>query len=179
MTAPAAAPDQVRHQAASAGGDRRALWAGNGGLTWVIAVGSLAFFATAQYCQRLYVDTYFDLYSGRYVAEHGIPARNVVTTLAHGKPWIDQQWLAQLVFFRVWQLGGYAAVTLLSIALVSAGAAVLGALMLRRAASRSSRYRSSSCGRTCTGRFCWVPASSDCTPRCVAGEPCAVGMGED
>jgi hypothetical protein len=135
VTAQAAAPDQVRHQAASAGGDRRAPWARNGGLTWVIAVGSLAFFATAQYCQRLYVDTYFDLYAGRYVAEHGIPARNVVTALAHGKPWIDQQWLAQLVFFRVWQLGGYAAVTLLSIALVSAGAAVLGALMLRRGAS--------------------------------------------
>jgi hypothetical protein len=135
VTAQATAPDRVRRRAARAGSDgRQPAWTRNGGLTWLVAVGSLVFFGTAQYCQRLYVDTYFDLYAGRYVAEHGIPERNVVTALAHGRPWIDQQWLAQLVFYRVWQLGGYAGVTLLSVGLVSAGAAVLGALILRRGA---------------------------------------------
>ena len=117
---------------AEAPGGSRLARAFSGGLTWLAAVASLAFFATAQYCRSVYVDTYFDLYTGRYVAEHGIPQRNVLTAMAHGKPWIDQQWLAQLIYYRVWQLGGYAAVTILSIALVSAGLAVLGALMLRR-----------------------------------------------
>jgi hypothetical protein len=102
-----------------------------GQLAWLLAVASLAFFATSQYCRQLYADTYFDLYAGRYIAEHGIPERNVVTVIAHGRPWIDQQWLAQLIFFRAWQLGGYAAVTVLSVTLVSVGIALLGALMLR------------------------------------------------
>jgi hypothetical protein len=83
----------------------------------------------------LYVDTYFDLYAGRYVAQHGIPEHNVVTMLARGKPWIDQQWLGQLIFYRAWQLGGYAAVVMLSMAMIAVGFAVLGALMLRRGAS--------------------------------------------
>jgi hypothetical protein len=114
----------------------RTLWGGApGGLGWLVAVTALIFFATAQYCQRLYVDTYFDLYAGRYVAEHGIPQRNVVTVLAHGKPWIDQQWLGQLIYYRMWQLGGYAAVVILSIALIAVGFAIFGALMLRRGAS--------------------------------------------
>ena len=113
---------------------RLAPWS-RGSLAWLVAVVSLVFFATAQYCRQLHVDTYFDLYVGRYVSEHGIPERNVVTVMAHGQPWIDQQWLAQLMYYRAWQVGGYAAVTLLSVALVSAGSAVLGALMLRRGVS--------------------------------------------
>ncbi len=110
-------------------------WGASGGLGWLVAVAAFAFFATAQYCRHLYIDTYFDLYAGRYVAQHGIPERNVVTALAHGKPWIDQQWLGQLIYYRAWQLGGYAAVVMLSIAMIAAGFAVLGALMLRRGAS--------------------------------------------
>jgi hypothetical protein len=110
-------------------------WGAAGGLAWLVAVAALAFFATAQYCRQLYVDTYFDLYAGRYVAEHGVPERNVVTVLAHGKPWIDQQWLGQLIYYRVWQLGGYAAVVMLSLALIAVGFAILGALMLHRGAS--------------------------------------------
>lgn len=124
------APGPVR---GAAGGERRLLpWGVPGGLTWLAAVASLAFFATAEYCRQLYVDTYFDLYAGRFVAEHGIPQRNHVTVMAHGQPWIDQQWLGQLVYYRVWQMGGYAAVVMLSVALVSVGVAILGAVMLRR-----------------------------------------------
>ena len=113
----------------------RTRWRSSYQLAWLLAVASVAFFATAQYCRQLYADTYFDLYAGRYIAEHGIPERNVVTVMAHGQPWIDQQWLAQLMFYRAWQLGGYAAVTVLSLILVSAGFALLGALMLRRGVS--------------------------------------------
>jgi len=98
-------------------------------------VGSLAFFATAQYCRQLYDATFYDLYAGRFLAEHGIPRHNVFTVIAHGAPWIDQQWLAQLTSYGVWRLGGYAAVVMLSLALVSAGFALLGALMLRRGVS--------------------------------------------
>lgn len=136
---PASATARADGSAGSApvsGGDGRRIPSRVPGRTsWIVAVAALAFFGTAQYCRQLYVDTYFDLYTGRYVAEHGIPERNVVTVLAHGKPWFDQQWLAQLTYYRAWQLGGYAAVVLLSIALIAAGFGMLGALMLRRGSS--------------------------------------------
>jgi hypothetical protein len=133
VIAPASARARPRGPAPAAAARGRELpWGAPGGLAWLVGVAALAFFATAQYCRQLYVDTYFDLYAGRYVAEHGIPDRNVVTVLAHGRPWIDQQWLGQLIYYRVWQFGGYAAVVLLSIALTALGFAVLGALMLRR-----------------------------------------------
>lgn len=133
MTAQVTAPDRVH---AAAGRQRRLPpWGGPGGLAWLVAVASLAFFATAQYCRQLYVDTYFDLYAGRFVAQHGVPQRNVLTVIAHGQPWLDQQWLGQLVYYRAWQVGGYAAVVLVSVALVSTGVAILGALMLRRGVS--------------------------------------------
>jgi hypothetical protein len=135
VTAQATAPEVLTGSAPRAAGrGRLGAWP-SGGLAWLVAVVSLIFLATAEYCRQLYVDTYFDLYVGRYVAQHGVPERNVLTELAHGKPWVDQQWLAQLIFYRVWQLGGYAAVAVLSVALVAAGSAVLGALMLRRGVS--------------------------------------------
>jgi hypothetical protein len=136
VTVQAAALGRVnRRDARVGGGSDGFTLRSRGGRAWITAVAAVVFFATAECCRQLYVDTYFDLYAGRYVAQHGIPERNGLTALAHGKPWVDQQWLAQLIFFRMWQLGGYAAVTLLSVALVAAGAAVLGALMLRRGAS--------------------------------------------
>lgn len=136
MTASASAPARPDGLATGPGADGRRTGSRTPvGVAWLVGVASLTFFATAQYCRQLNVDTYFDLYAGRYVAEHGIPERNVVTVLAHGQPWIDQQWLAQLLYYRVWQVGGYAAVVLLSVTVVSVGAMVLGALMLRRGAS--------------------------------------------
>jgi hypothetical protein len=133
VTAQVTAPDPVRGPAR--GPRLLRSWRVAGDLAWLVAIASLAFFATAEYCRQLYVDTYFDLYVGRFVAEHGVPQHNVVTIIAHGQPWVDQQWLGQLAYYRAWQVGGYAAVVMLSIALVSAGVTILGALMLRRGVS--------------------------------------------
>jgi hypothetical protein len=57
-----------------------------------------------------------------------------LTVAGHGRPWIDQQWLAQLVFFGAWRAGGNAAVGLVSALSVAATAGILGALALRRGA---------------------------------------------
>jgi hypothetical protein len=100
--------------------------------SWLVATGSLIFLATSLAGRPLYVDSYFALYAGRYVAGHGIPHHNVVTVIAHNAPWIDQQWLAQLAFYRVWEFGGYPAIAVMSAGLVAAGFVTLGALMLRR-----------------------------------------------
>jgi hypothetical protein len=106
-------------------------WA-TGTWPWLVAAVSLVLFMNVGSSQYLVVDSFYDLYSGRYIVHHGIPHTNVVTAVAHGAPWIDQQWLAQLLFYAAWAAGGYRALAALSALLVTSGFALLGLLMLRR-----------------------------------------------
>ncbi len=93
---------------------------------------SLVFAATALQARRLWPDSYYALYAGRYIVAHGVPHANVITAVARGAPWIDQQWLAQVLYYGAWAAGGYAALVIASSALIAAGFGVLAALMLRR-----------------------------------------------
>jgi hypothetical protein len=75
-------------------------------------------------------DSWSTLVAGRLVAAAGIPHHELLTAWAHGRAWIDQQWGAQLLFYRVEAFGGMRAVVASS-ALLSAFAWV-GALALAR-----------------------------------------------
>ena len=75
-------------------------------------------------------DSWSTLAAGRLVASGGIPHRELLTAWAQGRNWIDQQWLAQLLFYRVEALAGMSAVLALS-ALLSC-MAWLGAVALAR-----------------------------------------------
>jgi hypothetical protein len=99
---------------------------------WLLAALSLVFAKTVMYSRSLTVDGYYDLYAGRYVAQHGIPRVNVVTVAAHGSPWIDQQWLAQILYYWAWRAGGYPALAAFSVVLVTSAFAVLALMLLRR-----------------------------------------------
>ena len=46
------------------------------------------------------------LLSGRVVAQHGLPSHDTLTVWAHGRTWVDQQWLAQLALYGLERLGG-------------------------------------------------------------------------
>jgi hypothetical protein len=63
-------------------------------------------------------DTWIALMAGREVAQHGIPHHETLTTVAHGRPWLDQQWLAQLGLYELERLGGLALIGLIDVALV-------------------------------------------------------------
>ncbi len=99
---------------------------------WLTAAVSLVLAVNLLFARYLFADSYYDLYAGRYITAHGIPRRNVITVAAHGAPWIDQQWLAHVLYYRAWALGGYPAPGALSAALVTAGFLVLAAVLLRR-----------------------------------------------
>ena len=75
-------------------------------------------------------DSWMTLVSGREVAEHGIPHTETLTTIAHGRRWIDQQWLAQLIFFEAWKVGGLKLVALTHAALIET-AVVFGVVAAR------------------------------------------------
>ncbi len=102
-----------------------------GGAGWLLAAVSLVLGGTLLYSRLLWSDAFYDLYAGRWVAAHGIPRVNVLTVAARGAPWIDQQWLAHLLYYETWRAGGYPALAMLSSALVTGAFAALGRLMLR------------------------------------------------
>jgi hypothetical protein len=79
---------------------------------------------------QLVQDSWLTLVSGREVASHGIPQHETLTVLAQGAHWVDQQWLAQLVFYELAQLGGLRLAVLLHLVLL------VGAFGLGLAAAR-------------------------------------------
>jgi hypothetical protein len=103
-----------------------------GARSWFLAALSLVLAANVMFSRYLFADSFYDLYAGRYVVQHGMPHQDVVTVAAHGTSWIDQQWLAQVLYYGAWAAGGYRALAALSAALVTSGFAVLALLMLRR-----------------------------------------------
>jgi len=101
-------------------------------LPWLVAAVALSLMVSLEYSRYLFADSYYDLYAGRYIVQHGIPHRNVVTVVAHGAPWIDQQWLAHVLYYGAWAAGGYPAVALLSSLVLTSGFAVLALAMRGR-----------------------------------------------
>jgi hypothetical protein len=69
---------------------------------------------------ELVQDSWLTLVSGQEIANHGLPAHDTLTVLSHGVRWIDQQWLAHLVYYGLFALGGIKAVVLLHVMAVVA-----------------------------------------------------------
>lgn len=99
---------------------------------WLVAVVSLVFAGSAMFGRYLFWDTFYDLYAGRYIVHHGIPRTNVVTVAAAGARWVDQQWLAHVLYYGAWVTGGYRLVAAMSAVAITTGFALLAMLMLRR-----------------------------------------------
>lgn len=101
----------------------------------IVLVVLLCFFATVFLLvfppTLLVADSWLTLTAGREVFEHGLPHHDHITVLASGRPWTDQQWGAQLLFYGADGLGGLPLVVLLG-ATVVVGAFVLAAVGARR-----------------------------------------------
>jgi hypothetical protein len=70
-------------------------------------------------------DLYLQLASGRFVAAHGFVAVDPFHTIAHGQPWLNQQWLDELLVFRVSSWIGVTGLTVAYAALLAAPLALL------------------------------------------------------
>ena len=100
-------------------------------LGWIATAGTLCFAVNVFFSRYLFWDSYLDLTGGRFVAHHGIPRHEVLTTTAQ-KDWIDQQWLAHWTYYELWKLGGYPLVAAASSVLVAFAFALLCALLVSR-----------------------------------------------
>ncbi len=99
-------------------------------------VGAIAICVPAWHVvTALLSDGYMTLYTGRWIAAHGIPSREVFTAAAGARPWVDQQWLAELVDYEAWRIGGYGVLGLFNGLVIGGAYATLAALIWRRGAS--------------------------------------------
>lgn len=71
-------------------------------------------------------DLYLQLASGRFISAHGLSAVDPFQTIAHGDPWLNQQWLTELISYQVVRWIG---VTGLTVAYAGLLAAPLGLLL--------------------------------------------------
>ena len=78
--------------------------------------------------QQVVQDFWLALVSGREVVRHGLPGHDHLTVMAAGARWVDQQWLAQILFYRLASVGGVKLALLVNaVVLVSAFALALAA----------------------------------------------------
>ncbi len=77
-------------------------------------------------------DSFLTLYAGRFISQHGIPTTDPFTVAAHGRTWIDQQWLAHWLFYGAWRIAGDAGVGMLSGVLIASAFGMLAMAIMRR-----------------------------------------------
>ncbi len=70
-------------------------------------------------------DLYLQLASGRFISTHGLAAVDPFRTIAHGEPWLNQQWLTELVAYKVVGWVGVTGLTVLYAGLLAAPLALL------------------------------------------------------
>jgi hypothetical protein len=101
----------------------------------VAFVAGLTLFLIVPAFMQLQADSYRDLYLGRWIASHGIPHHEVFTIANRGRPWIDQQWLADLLGYEAWRLAGYQGLAVLDAGAVATAYGLLAGVMRRRGAT--------------------------------------------
>jgi hypothetical protein len=106
--------------------------------TLVIVVAAFAAVLIAHLRTALAADGWMALLSGRVIAQHGLPSHDTLTIWAHGRRWVDQQWLAQLVLYELERLGRLRLVLLVHAALVTLGLGGAAALARRLGGSARS-----------------------------------------
>ena len=80
---------------------------------------------------RITGDTFFDLVAGRDIVQHGLPHADRLMAFTSGQAWQDQQWLAHLMTYGVYLLGGLPLVSLVDTAFLVA--ALFTAMLAARA----------------------------------------------
>ena len=78
----------------------------------ILLVGFAVVFLSVFPPSLLVNDSFLTLVAGREVAENGLPHHDALTVIGAGRTWTDQQWVAQLLAYGAYQLGGHASLAL-------------------------------------------------------------------
>jgi hypothetical protein len=84
------------------------------------------------------IDSWLALVVGRLITTHGLPTHDTLTVFAHGRRWVDQQWLAQVAIYELEQLGGIRLAVAVHVLLLAASLAAAMVFARRRGATTQS-----------------------------------------
>ena len=94
-------------------------------------------------------DTWWSMVAGRWVVEHSaVPSVDTLSYTFAGKPWFNQEWLTQVIFYELYRLFGGTSLALLKIALVVATFGLAAWTAARRSGSLALAV-----GATCAAAF--------------------------
>jgi hypothetical protein len=100
--------------------------------TWAILLTALVI-ALLLGSQVGFVDLGYHLRAGELMVEQGHWLdRDVFTSTFSGSPWLNQNWLAQLALYGMWEFGGLTGLTVLNALLFGSGFAILLRICTRR-----------------------------------------------
>ncbi len=80
-------------------------------------------------------DLYLQLFTGRFITQHGFVTHDPFPTIGHGRPWLNQQWLSELGFYTAARWVGITGVTILYSALLAAPLAIVLFCIRRKGAA--------------------------------------------
>ena len=116
-------------------------WAGREALLFpVVALFLIALAGNLPH--ELFQDSWLTIVGGREVVQHGLPSHDTLAIWTQGREWIDQQWLAQSLFYGLYAFGGIKLALALHV-LAAGGAFVLAVVV--------ARWRGGS-----TRSVCWI-----------------------
>jgi hypothetical protein len=99
----------------------------------LLAIGAVLF---ARSIEIVDTDELWHLATGKLIVETGsVPARDPFTFTAGDAPWVNTNWLAQVLLYGTWRLGGFEACVLLGFACLAGALALVHVLALRRTGS--------------------------------------------
>ena len=100
----------------------------------VVALGAIGIMGLAGVPNA--IDLAYHVKAGQLmVAEHALPRTDVLAWTTAGRPWLDQNWGAQLVLYGIWRLGGFPLLTVVNALLAVAAWGLVTAACRRRTAN--------------------------------------------
>ncbi len=80
-------------------------------------------------------DLYLQLFTGRFISEHGFVTHDPFPTIGQGRPWLNQQWLSELGFYAAARSIGITGLTVLYATLIAAPLALVLYCIRRKGAA--------------------------------------------
>jgi hypothetical protein len=117
-------------EAAAGDGEGSGPWLSMPRLWLIVVLGAIGLMALARVPSA--IDLAYHVKVGELmVAEGALPRTDALAWTTAGRPWLDQNWGAQLVLYGIWRLGGFPLVVVVN-ALVAVATWALGAAACRR-----------------------------------------------
>jgi hypothetical protein len=121
-------------QEAATGGTRARLWLTLPRLWLVVVLGAIGVMELAQVPSA--IDLAYHLKVGELiVAERALPRTDGLAWTTAGRPWLDQNWGAQVALYGIWRLGGFSLLTVASALCTVAAWGLVAAACRRRTAN--------------------------------------------